>query len=352
MKILFLTRYDTNGASSRMRTHQYLDLFRSAGWKGSVCPFFEADDLRERYRSGGYNPTKLLISYARRISVMLSAKDYDIVWIEKEALPWLPSSIELFLLKKANFVLDFDDAIFHNYDLHNSRIIRKLFSKKIDNLMKEAQLVIGGNRYLTQRALEAGAPRVEMIPTVIDLRRYKPAQIKDKDTTSIVWIGSPSTARYLEKISTALQRLSKKVPFKIRTIGSAIEIPGLSIENLEWSVETEALNIAECDIGVMPLTDTPWEKGKCAYKLVQYMACGLPTVSSPVGANLDVVIEGETGFFARNDDQWVERLETLILDRTLRREMGRKGRARVESTYCLQVTGPRLINVLSKVLST
>ena len=143
--------------------------------------------------------------------------------------------------------------------------------------------------------------------------------------------------------------LAKRQPFTLRVIGGgAITMPGVDVESLPWSADTEAAVIAECDVGIMPLRDTPWEQGKCAYKLIQYMACGLPTVASPIGANRDVVIAGETGFFADTAYAWVEKMELLLSDAALRKRLGQTGRARVEAEYCLQQTAPRLVRLLTE----
>jgi len=214
--------------------------------------------------------------------------------------------------------------------------------------MEGARLVIAGNRYLANRAVAAGALRVEVIPTVIDLARY-PIKRAYSGThiPRIVWIGSPSTVQYLLDIAELLATLAKRQAFKLRIIGGALAMPGVDVEALPWSADTEAAAIGECEIGIMPLRNTPWEKGKCAYKLVQYMACGLPVVASPIGANRDVVVEGVTGFLADAPVTWMERLEMLLCDATLRQCLGQAGREWVEAEYCLQQTAPRLVKLLA-----
>jgi glycosyltransferase involved in cell wall biosynthesis len=125
-------------------------------------------------------------------------------------------------------------------------------------------------------------------------------------------------------------------------------MPGVAVECKPWTAGTEAALIAECEVGIMPLRDSPWEQGKCAYKLIQYMACGLPTVSSPIGANLDVVANGATGLFAETPDAWAGQLEVLLRDGALRKRLGETGRVRVEAEYCLQRTAPRMLQLLKE----
>jgi glycosyltransferase involved in cell wall biosynthesis len=350
MNALFLTRYDRLGASSRMRFLQYQPWLQKQGVEVTVQPMLSDELLLARYQRGAYGLLPLFRAYADRLETMLERRHFDVVWIEKEALPWFPAWLERWLLRRTPYVLDFDDAIFHNYDLHRSAWVRRVYGRRIDRLMKDARLVIVGNRYLEDRALAAGARWIEVIPTVIDLARYPAKQAYLGATKPrIVWIGSPSTVQYLLELAEPLCVLSKRQPFTLRVIGGgAITMPGVDVESLPWSADTEAAVIAECDVGIMPLRDTPWEQGKCAYKLIQYMACALATVASPIGANRDVVIDGETGFFADTSDSWIEKMELLLSDAALRQRLGRAGRARVEAEYCLQQTTPRLVRLLTE----
>lgn len=331
-----------------MRFLQYMPWLDLASWIYDIEPFFTNEVLLRRYSRGSYKLGEILHAYVKRLTRMASLRQYDLVWIEKEALPWVPASLEQWLLRGVPYVLDFDDAVFHYYDLHPSGIVRKLFGRRLDRLMNGARLVIAGNEYLAQRAIGAGAGWVEKLPTVIELARYSLIGLETRSRARLVWIGSPSTVRYLVGLRESLAELAKRVPFTLRVIGGEpLDMSGIDLEMLPWSADTEVASIAECDVGIMPLLDSPWEKGKCAYKLIQYMACALPTVSSPVGANLDVVIEGETGFFARSQEDWTDRLECLLRDGALRKRLGEKGRERIEAEYCVEQTAPKLMKLLA-----
>lgn len=351
MKILFLTRFGQQGASSRMRSFQFLPVLADLGIDYVTSPLFDDVMLLRKYQHGGYNFFALLSAYWRRICALMRAHQFDLVWIEKEALPWFPAWFERWLLHRAPYVLDFDDAIFHTYDQHRSVWVRRVYGRRIDRLIAGAHLVTAGNRYLADRAAAAGAKRLEVIPTVVDLTRYASKQTYTVATKPrIVWIGSPSTVQYLQKLAVPLCALAKRQSFSLRMIGGGtFAMPGVDVEMMAWSADTEASAISECDVGIMPLQDTPWEQGKCAYKLIQYMACGLPTVASPIGANRDVVIEGETGFFADTANAWVEKMELLLGDAALRQRLGQAGRARVETEYCLQQAAPRLVRLFTEV---
>jgi len=352
VKILFLPRFGLQGASSRLRSFQYLPWFESADIETVVSPLFDDAMLLHKYRHGGYSFLALLSAYWRRVYALMRANQFDLVWIEKEALPWVPAWFERWLLRGTPYVLDFDDAIFHNYDLHRSAWVRHVYGQRIDILMEGARLVTAGNRYLADRASAAGARWVEVIPTVVDLARYASKQTYSVTTKPrIVWIGSPSTVQYLLELAEPLSALAKCQAYTLRVIGGgAITMPGVDVESLPWSADTEAMLITECDIGIMPLRDTPWEQGKCAYKLIQYMACGLPTVASPVGPNREVVIKGETGFFADSSKAWVESLAMLLGDADLRQKLGQAGRVRVDAEYSLQRVAPQLTTFFKKAV--
>lgn len=351
MRILFLTKYGELGASSRMRFFQYIPWLRAEGISPVVLPLIGDRMLMQKYKQGHYRWSDLLSTYIRRIRTLLNSHEFDLVWIEKEALPWFPAWFEEWLLRKVPYILDYDDAIFHNYDQHRSAWIRRIYGQRLDRLMSGAISVIAGNSYLAARATSAGAKRVEVIPTVVDLPRYTPKQeYAVTDMPRIVWIGSPSTVRYLMDLVEPLSALAKRQPFILRVIGGEITLPGVEVEILPWSLATEASLIADCDIGIMPLHNTPWEQGKCAYKLIQYMACSLPVVASPVGVNKDIVDQSVNGFLAQDLSDWELHLTTLLESTKLRKQLGLEGRRRVENYYSLQAQASRLEQLLYSVV--
>lgn len=352
MKLLVLTRYGRLGASSRLRGLQFLPELEKSNIECVVAPLIEDKQLKARYDGGAYQPLRLFYSYWKRINVLIRRSSFDAIWIEKEALPWLPAWFELWLLCRIPYILDYDDAIFHNYDNHRSALVRRFFAQRIDQLMAEASLVVVGNEYLAERARRAKSARIEVIPTVIDLTRYvaKSPMTSIDNRLRIVWIGSPSTLRYLEILHEPLVALHRKFAFKLRVIGGdAVNLPGVDVELIPWNEATEMISIQACDIGVMPLVDSPWERGKCGYKLIQYMACGLPVVASSVGVNAEIVRAGENGFLADNSNEWINALEQLLSNANLRQKMGRAGRERVEAEYCIQQVGPKLTALLHSI---
>lgn len=343
MKIIALTKYGSQGASSRVRFEQYIKRFEKSQIDVIVTPLINNEMLKFKYLNGKYAFWPIVKAYIKRILVMKTIHKYDLVWIEKEALPWMPLWFERLLLEGSKYVLDFDDATFHDYDQHRLKIVRVLYKNRIDELMKRSVLVVAGNSYLAKRAKNSGAKNVYIIPTVIDIDRYQILANKKNhysdNLPSIVWIGSPSTSKYIYLIEDSLRILSKKYKYVLKIIGaSSIEIEGVNVEIINWSEDTEINNIMTSDIGIMPLNDSCWEQGKCGYKIIQYMACGLPSVASAVGANLEIINSSAVGFLARNQKDWETALERLLQNHELRLSIGSKARERVEQNYCIQKT--------------
>lgn len=357
IKVLTLTKYGRMGASSRMRMLQYIPWLQQAGVDATVQSLLSDAMVADLYQRGGYGLRALLFAYGARMRALMQRRRFDVLWIEKECLPWFPLWLELGLLRGVPYVLDYDDAVFHQYDMHRTPLVRRLFGQRLDGLMAGAALVVCGNNYLAQRARDAGAPWVEVVPTVVNLIRYAAkidalgngfeARDGSREVLRIVWIGSPATVHYLKLLLEPLQALAAKVRFKLRVIGAGqIDLPGIDVEPVVWSEATEAESIRVCDIGVMPLLDSSWERGKCGYKLIQYMVSGLPVVASNVGVNPEIVQHGQSGFLASTPSEWVAGLDQLLNDVSLRAQMGRSGRQRVEREYCIQHTAPRMTELL------
>ncbi len=350
MNLLALTRYDKLGASSRLRLLQFIPGLEARGIAVEIAPLFD-DSYLEALYGGGKTRGIAFAALARRFGQRAAMRRADLVWIEKEILPWLPWAIERALLPRdVPYVCDYDDAVFHNYDLHRSGLVRRLLGHKLDRLMGRAALVVAGNEYLAARARKAGTARVEIVPTVVDADRYA-----TRDTApggaplNIGWIGSPSTwDDYMRPRLGMFGASAARHGARLLAVGaSPTEHPQLDIR--PWSEAGEVSQIQQMDIGLMPLTDTPWARGKCGYKLIQYMACGVPVIASPVGVNREIVEHGVNGFLAGSDAEWQEALDRLLTDSALRRTMGAAGRRKVEERYSLHVWGPRLADMLHRV---
>lgn len=350
LKVLALTRYGRAGASSRIRFLQFLPHLEQYGVVVDIAPLLRDAYLARLYAGGGRAVLEIASDYLRRIAQLFKVKQYDLLWIEKELFPDLPSWIETWLNRLGiRYVVDYDDAIFHNYDLSRNPL-RHALAGKIDSVMRSASVVVCGNSYLAERALRSGSRAVEILPTVVDLDRYSVRSAGASPVVTIGWIGSPATAKYLALIAPSLKLLAERFPLRLCVVGANPVMEGVEVESRPWSELTEVPDIQSFDIGIMPLEDSPWERGKCGYKLVQYMACGIPVVGSPVGVNQEIVRHGENGYLASAQDEWVRALSDLIADRVRRTRMGGVGRGLVEREYCVQVVAPKLEQVFSRAM--
>jgi glycosyltransferase involved in cell wall biosynthesis len=345
MKVLLLTRYGRLGVTSRIRFLQYASYLEKHGVEITVAPFL-ADDYVQSLYKGQKNVRAIASAYIRRFRQLLGSRGYDLLWVEKEILPWLPAIPERIV---GPYVVDYDDAVFHGYDLHPSHLVRFLLGNKIRATMSRATVVVAGNEYLASYAREAGASDVQYIPTVVDLDRYGVPRENSDEIFTIGWIGTPWTARYLPAIAPALNEACRNGRARLLLIGSGeINLSGVPLEVRPWSESTEIEDIQSIDIGIMPLPDEPYERGKCGYKLLQYMACGRPVIASPVGANRQIVDDGVNGLFASTTTDWIHAIEKLRQNREMRRSMGEAARLKVEGVYSLQVQAPRVLAILEK----
>lgn len=349
INILALTRYGRKGASSRMRFDQFVPALGGLGISVEISPLLRDEYLERLYSKSAKSWSQILSDYCRRLISLLLVKRFDMLWIEKELFPDLPGWFE-YLLRKIGicYVVDYDDAIFHNYDL-SANPWRHLLRNKINSVMKNSVIVVCGNAYLADYAKAAGAKRVEIIPTVIDLDRYSVKTNILSGPLVIGWVGSAATVKYLDVVLPALQLLAKEYPVQLRVIGAVLSAPGLDIDCRPWSEQDEVQQIQSFDIGIMPLADSPWEQGKCGYKLIQYMACGVPVVASPVGVNVEIVEHNASGYLASDMNAWVNALVSLADSSDRRNKFGMRGRKLVEDRYSLQVVAPRLANLLIDV---
>lgn len=354
MKILIMSRYDSLGASSRVRTYQYLPYFRQSGISVAVSPLFSNAYLEALYNKKR-SPSEVIRGYIRRFLGIFTVYKYDLVLIEKELFPFMPAVFERLLsLFKIPYLVDYDDALFHRYDLHKSPIIKRFLGRKIDSVMRNAAVVIAGNSYLAKRAVDAGAKKVRIIPSVVDTQHYYSLNIPQKsDEIKIGWIGTPKTSHYLAHLVPVFERLAKQLKVRFVAIGANNDdFEGSLIECWPWTSETEVDSIQKLDIGVMPLADSPWERGKCGYKLIQYMACGLPVVASPIGVNSEIIEDDVNGYLASSDIGWEEALKKLCEDKNIRARMGHAAREKVVKFYSLDAQKHNVVSAIREAAAS
>ena len=350
-KILVLTRYSRIGPSSRYRFYQYFPYLEKNGFEIYVYPFFK-DNYTKKILLKNKNIFSInhFFSYWRRFIKLFIVKKYDLIWIEKELFPWIPSKIENFFLKlNIPIVIDFDDAVYHRYDQHSNFIIRKFLSNKIKSILKNSSFVIAGNQYIANYASKSNVKNVEIIPSTINTdKSIIKISNSNKDNFIIGWIGSSSTSSHINEIRQALINLCRENGTSFNAIGvDKKKLNSLPVKIIKWSEDNELEEISKFDVGIMPLPNNPWERGKCGLKLLQYMAAGLPVVASPVGINNEIVNHGKNGFLAHSESDWIKYLKRLKNNPALRKKMGEESLNIVKKNYSLDFHSNKLIKIFN-----
>lgn len=346
--------YDTS-PGQRYRIEQWEPLLRKSGVEIAYAPF-ESDELHALlYKSGNIVRKLSLVAEGifRRISTLKSLKDYDVVYVFREAALLGPAFFERWIHRSGvPMVFDFDDAVFVSYRSPTNGYLSYLkFASKVKSICRMSAHVMAGNPYLAEYA-RAVNENVTIVPTTIDTDKYTMRNKTDHSAIpTIGWTGSFSTVQHLDTLRPALQKLAQQAKFRLRVIGTpTYKLEGLDVEAMPWRAATELQDLDAIDIGVMPLPDDAWSKGKCGLKALQFMALGIPTVCSPVGVNTDIIQNGENGFLAGSEDEWVEKLGQLLNSRELRERLGNAGRQTVEQNYSATVQAPRVLELLRSVV--
>lgn len=349
VRVLALPRYGRLGATTRYRFTQFQPALERLGVHVEVAPLLSDALLRCRYQSRKRSSWEVFGAYLRRIACMLTAHRYDVLWVEKECLPWVPSLVEHLACRRMPIVVDYDDAEFHRYDSHRSALVRAVLGKKIASVMRRADWLVAGNEYIAQHARKLCSAKIEIVPTVVDLNRYRATEAPPAGSApfTVGWIGTPVTAEYLRPIQPALEQVCGQGRGRLIAVGAGdLRLGSVPVESPPWSEAEEADQIARFDVGVMPLPDSPFSRGKCGLKLIQYMAAGRPVVGTPLGVNATIIRPGHNGFHAATVQQWTDRLLQLRADAGLRQRMGKAGRGDVEQGFSLDGAVPRLAGIL------
>lgn len=305
-----------------------------------VRPFFSQHYLDKLFAGKSVNALYLAWRCLIRMFVCLTNWRRDVVWIEGELLPFFPAWIERhlhrFLPKRR--IYDFDDAVWFRYQ-DRMRLAGKYLS-----ILSDAEKVTAGNDYLAEYVQRAAAKTV-LLPTVVEGDRYMKVQA-NLEGKVIGWIGSPTTVFFLENLRPVFQKLAINHDFELHVVGADLAWPEIKVVNWAWSEATELDRIGHFDIGIMPLDQSEWAKGKCGLKLIQYMAAGVPALASPVGVNTRLIQNSGGGLLVSNETQWLNGLAKLLDEKDLRRSLGRKGRAWTLRYLTVAAQAPTLIGVL------
>lgn len=326
--VLFLPISGPQGASTRYRVLQFLPTLEAAGISYVVHP------PPGRPHSG---LGRLFATLREKLSIEKAAQESRVVFLQKRLPPaaWIDS-----LVSARPLLFDFDDAIFTSPANNRSRLARKRVNHRLQHILSRAHTVIAGNRYLQDYARQY-ARHVIHVPTVLDIRRY-PAKIhREKKPIVVGWIGHSVNHPYLSALESVLRKLASILDFRLLVISDRdFAMQGVSVENRRWAEATEIADILRMDIGVMPMPDDPWTRGKCGFKAIQYMAAGVPVICSAVGANVDIVRDATDGFCVSTEQQWLECLVELCASPDARQRMGQSARLRVQESYSLESAIP------------
>lgn len=350
VKVLGLSLYGPLAASTRYRLEQYIPGLSEYGIDLQVHYLLGDEYLRCRFQRGKIPLFSLLQASCQRLALLLQDNQFDAVILYAKLFPFIPGWLERWLIRKP-YIYDFDDAFYLKYRRGKYGLLQPILGRKVEQIIAGAAAVTAGNKELLSHA-RALNKKSFFLPTVVDLKRYQPAkQIDSGRPFTIGWIGSPSTSSYLNTIVRPLSTLGLERPVRLTVVGGpAPEIPHVEVREKKWQEETEIALINSFDVGIMPLHDDEWARGKCAFKLIQYMACGAPVVASRVGANIDVV-QPDCGILASDDNEWLKALRTMRDQPHLRKKMGDAGRNRIKKHYSLQQNTPKLAQILHDIAS-
>jgi glycosyltransferase involved in cell wall biosynthesis len=331
MRVLALVPYLYDTApGQRFRFEQWAPLLEK---EGIFCDFVSFEDklLHATLHQPGRTQQKMrliLRALTRRLRLLKKLKDYDVVLVHREAALVGPPIIERAIARRGvPMIYDFDDAIFLPATSEANKYMGWLkFHAKTSEIISLCQHVMAGNEYLADFARQSNR-HVTIVPTTIDTDKYTIEKRATNDPPIIGWSGSFSTVQYLETLRPALEKLATQEAYQLRVIGTPkYDFSAAPAQVMAWKSASEVSDLRPMDIGVMPLPDDQWTRGKCGLKGLQYMALGIATVMSPVGVNSDIIRDGQNGFLAATEDEWLHKLGALLRDDDLRRHMGQAGR--------------------------
>ena len=347
--------YDTS-PGQRFRIEQWEPILNERGIELTYAPF-ETEELKGILHKSGNLRAKVsaVVRNMRRRGRELGELDgFDLIYLFREAAllgpPWFERKAAR---SRLPVVFDFDDAIFHSYVSPSNGYLSYLkFPGKTAEICRLSTQIMAGNQYLADYARRYNS-NVSIVPTTIDTDKYKIVEKERHNTVTIGWSGSFSTIQHLDTVRDVLAELARTEEFRLRVIGAPVyKIPDVDVEAMQWCSATEIDDLSAIDIGIMPLPDDDWSKGKCGLKALQYMALGVPTICSPVGVNSTIIRDGENGYLADGRDQWVEKLRLLLHSSELRRTIGAAGRKTVEKDYSAKVVAPRVTEILRSAVAS
>ncbi|MGB7067965.1 MAG: glycosyltransferase family 4 protein [Pyrinomonadaceae bacterium] len=362
MRVLGLCTYPVEAAATRFRMRQFVEPLRERDIELEIKPFLSSGQFRELYKKGRIagKALSMIGPFARRVGQIFDLGQYDLIFIQREAMIFGPGMFESLYqtIGHLPIVLDLDDATYVRYLSPTYGRFGRCFKffGKVDNLIKRADAVICGNRFVAAYVETLGT-RAVVIPTVVDTEKFHPVE-KHNEVPVVGWIGTHSTFPFLESIFPVLKRLAQTHKFLLRIVGAGREVSadGLEIENRDWNLEREIDDFQGLDIGLYPIvvTDSVSREllqGKSGFKAIQYMAVGVPFVMSPIGVGGELVGKNICYFNAASDDDWYNTIDSLLRSAELRREMGMRGRCQSIGEFTISPQVDKLAGVFERVVA-
>jgi glycosyltransferase involved in cell wall biosynthesis len=361
MKVLAVCSYPVDAAATRFRVAQFAGPLGRAGVSVDIRPFLDSGGFKSLYSSGtSVSKLKsLLTGVIERAGLSAKIRSYDLLFVQREAMPVGPGFFEFVYSKLGGLpmVLDLDDATYVRYVSPTyGRLGSALkFFGKTDKLIDRSEVVICGNRFIAEYA-EGRGKRAVVIPTIVDTDIFKPAE-RSNEVPVIGWIGTHSTFPFLEKLFPILAELARRHQFVLKIVGAGrekVEVEGVEVVNLPWSLDREVEDFQSLDVGLYPIDtagslDAAWLAGKSGFKAIQYLAVGTPFVMTPVGVCAEIGEPGGTHFNASSDEDWYNALDKLLADDGSRAAMGRAGREHSLTHYRLDLHAETLAGVLREI---
>jgi len=348
-RVLFLTQGDIQVPSSRHRVCLYLPFLEKAGFEAVVHPAVTAEEFHDAFiaRSWPAMVRRGFQTFTRRVKDMHELRDFNFVFIQKPVLPSPFFNMELRFSQQVKMIFDFDDAVFLKKP--GGSLLANWWpqTRRINSICRHAHQVVVGNEFLAGFVRKLGIEPV-VLPTPVDTEKFAEAgnQLKRPSKIPVIgWVGSPSTQDGLDLLVPSLIDLHSRAPFVARLIGASpsampVRFP---IEWKTWKLETEISDIAHFDVGLAPMKDNEWNRGKCGLKLLQYWAAGVPVVASPVGIFREIIRDGENGMLASTRAEWTEKILLVMKNSDLRNRLVRNGRKTVEEQFSLKMLAPRFL---------
>lgn len=360
--VLFLTAYPIEDASCRYRVYQFLPYLEREGYRCEVAPFCSPDLFATLHQPGNFalKLSQALNFAAKRLIRLNSISRFDIIVIHREAFPFFAPVVENWVMRRhPRVIFSFDDAIYAGHErvvgFSHPRLYRWKHGRGYDEVIRRSTCVIAGNRILAEYARRLN-PRISVVPTVVACRKFRFHMPRENpQPITVGWVGSRSTAPYLTLVEPALLRLEQEFPgrVKFRFVGAPGYRPSLaSYSSVPFSLAREVDELRSFDIGIMPLPDTEWTRGKCAFKAIQYMAIGVPVVAAPIGMTTDLIQHNVNGLLATSEEEWFRELSRLISNENLRQRLASAARQTIEDSYSLERWGPCMAEILDDVMGS